>query len=194
MPSKFKLSSTFNSNLQLLADGMLEASHEAMRAAMKQAEDDARAIYRWRQPGEYMQTDQKGVPWVWEVTGLSAASITGYVVSARGDEKAPKNLSPRRALRYHGNSDLSKTNALDPSLMGNHSAPPGRVVGVVTMYTAYAPYLQKKEINGAKWGQPSAGEPVTIEVLRVNWGRFYVPQIIRPRIEKAMQRIAARLR
>lgn len=192
--SKFKLNPAFNRHLQQLADGMLEAAHEAMREAMKQAEEDARAIYRWRQPGEYMQTDAQGEPWVWEVTGLTAASITGYVVSARANEKAPKNLAPRRALRYHKNSDLTKTNTIDPSLMGDHSPAPGRVLGVVTMYTAYAPYLQKKEIHGAKWGIPTAGEPVTIEVLRVNWSAYYVPRIIRPRIEQAMQRVSARLR
>lgn len=194
MSSQFKLSSTFNSNLQLLADGMLGAAHEAMRAAMKQAEDDARGIYRWRQPGEYTHTGKGGTTWVWEVTGLTAASITGYVVSALGNEKAPKGLAARRALRYHKNVDLTKINTIDPSLMGDHSAASGRVVGVVTMYTAYAPYLQQKEIKGAKWGQPTAGEPVTIEVLRVNWERFYVPRIIRTHIEKAMQRIAAQLR
>lgn len=194
MPSKIKLGRNFKSNLQLLRDGMLDASHLAMREAMQKAEEDAQAIYRWRQPGEYMQTDKNGKPWVWEVTGLSAASITGYVVSAKGDEKRAKALSSRQALRYRGNSDLTKTNSIDPSLMGNHSAGPGRVLGVVTMYTAYAPYLQKKEIRGGVWGQPSAGEPVTVEVLRINWAQFYVPQIIRPFIEKHMQRVIASLK
>lgn len=191
---KIKLNPSFNRNMQALTDGMRQAAHNAMLEAMKQAEEDARAIYRWRKPGEYTHPDRKGRPWVWEVTGLTAASITGYVVSELGDTKAPKNLSSRRALRYHANSDLSKINEIDPSLMGDHPVQKDRVLGVVTMYTAYAPHLQHKEVSGGKWGIPAAGDPVTIEVLAVNWGRYYVPRIIRPAIEREMQKITARLR
>jgi hypothetical protein len=192
--STFKLNKAFNPNMDILRQGIQEAAQEAMRAAFAQAEEDAQGMYRWRKPGEYQNYDRNGKSWVWEVTGLSAASITGYVVGPLGDEKKPKALAGRRALRFHSNSDLTKINELDPSLMGRHSARKGRVIGVVTMYTAYAPYLQAKEITGGLWGIPKAGEPVTIEVLRVNWDAYYVPNIIRPLIEKKMGEVAARLK
>lgn len=191
MPATFKMSKRFFNALDRLERGMEQAAHEGMLKAMQQAEDDARGIYRWRKPGTYRNTDKDGKTWEWEVTGLTAASLTGYVVSNLGSDKRTKALVAQRAARFNVQRDWMKVNTIDPSVTADYSPRAGKVLGVVTMYTAYAPFLQRKEMYGAKWGKPSAGEPVTVEVLRVNWDTYYVPRIIRPHIERIMRRIAS---
>lgn len=195
MPSRVRMSSRFAANLGLIADELERAAYEGMQEAMEQAEEDARGAYRWRSPGEYQEPGADGRPWVWEVTGQTAASITGYAVSAGRNGKRLKNLSVRTdVLRWKGNYSFPKSNTLNPGLTGDYTAPSGRVLGILTMYTSYAGALQGKEKKGAIWGIPGAGEYVTVETLLVNWASAYVPAIIRPRIEQALLKLAARLK
>lgn len=192
MASTFKALPAFDTAMRVLRQGIEDAAEEAMGQAMAQAEKDTQSLYRWRKPGTYTETDRAGNTWTWEVTGQTAASITGYVVG----NKRLKNLNPgpTTTVTRNGMGFAPRTHGVDASLTGDYSERDGHVMGIVTMYTAYAPYLQAREKRGGEWGTPTAGEPVTIEVLRVNWDAYYVPNIIRPTIERVMQRIAARLR
>lgn len=181
MPSSFRLAPGFKQSLQTRADGIQEAAKLAMTQVMAQAEQDAQQLYRWRTPGYYSEADAAGDTWTWRVTGATAASITGYVVG----NKQLKSHNPGQQTTILRESDHGPDKAyrhfhgVDPSLTGDYAERPGVVQGVVTMYTAYAPFLQMKEIAGGVWGQPSAGNPVTIEVLEVYWDVVYVPMLER---------------
>lgn len=191
--STFKVSRNFTSNVQRVRDGIHDAATAGMVKMVAVAEEDARKLASWHRPGEYMDVDQGGNVWEWEVTGASAASITGYIV---GNKKL-KSLNPGPTTTVYKNGAPYPPHAhnVDPSLTEEYTTQPGKVMGVVTMYTAYAPYLQDKEVSGATWGSPAGrGSPVTIEVFEINWDRFYVPVVIRPIMESWMQRVAARLR
>jgi hypothetical protein len=189
--SKFKVSSRFAPNMQRLADGIKDATEKAMAAAMEKAEQDAQQLYRWRTPGDYTEVDRGGNKWEWTVTGAAAASIRAYVVP----NKRLKSLPGQSTTVYKNGVGFSPhDHSADPGLTGDYAEEPGKVKGVITMYVGYAPYLQKKEINGAVWDQPSPGNPVTIEVLDVYWDSYYVPHVIRPTIERLMAKVSASLR
>ena len=179
--SYFRVAPGFAQSLQVRADAMQRAATEAMQQVMAQAEQDAQQLYRWRDPGYYSEQDRNGDTWTWRVTGASAASITGYVVGNKrlktnnpGEQTTilrESNHGPDKAYRH--------SHHIDPTVTGDYQERPGVVQGIVTMYTHYAPYLQMKEIAGGVWGQPSPGNPVTIEVLEVYWDAVYVPMLER---------------
>src|SRR5689334_8888999 len=153
--SYFKVAAGFAQSLQVRAAAMEKAAKEAMQQVMAQAEQDAQQLYRWREPGYYSEQDAFGDTWTWRVTGATAASITGYVV---GNKKLKSNNPGQRTIitreSNHGpDKAYHHFHGVDPSLMGDYAERPGVVQGVVTMYTAYAPYLQMKEIVGGVWGQ-----------------------------------------
>ncbi len=179
--STFKVAQGFAQSLQVRAAAIQQAATEAMTQVMAQAEQDAQSLYRWREPGYYSETDAGGDTWTWRVTGASAASITGYVVG----NKQLKSNNPGQQTTILRESDHGPDKAyrhfhgVDPSLTGDYQERPGIVQGVVTMYTAYAPFLQMKEIAGGHWGQPSPGNPVTIEVFEVYWEHVYIPLLER---------------
>lgn len=181
MASSFKVAAGFAQSLQVRADAIQKAATDAMTQVMAQAEQDAQQLYRWRTPGYYSETDAAGDTWTWRVTGASAASITGYVVG----NKQLKSANPGQQTTILRESDHGPDKAyrhyhgVDPSLTGDYSEKPGVVQGIVTLYTAYAPFLQMKEIAGGGWGQPSPGNPVTIEVLEVYWDVVYIPLLER---------------
>lgn len=189
--SSITLGRSFLRDLDLLSSEIETAAEDAMRAAMDAAANDARKMKRWRSAGTYTATDKDGALWEWEVTGLTAESITGYVVG----NKQLKALNPARAVRRKKDGYVMPlgANGVDPSVTGDYAPEPGKVIGIVTMYTAYAPYLQKKEREGSVWGIPGAGDVVTEEVLAANWENGYLSQILIPRLERAMQRLQRRL-
>ena len=176
--SSIKISTRFSRSLTRMARAV-----EGMAEAMSEAEAEAKGTYRWRRPGEYQRPDKNGRPISWEVTGLTADSITGYVVSPR---VSPRQLpgGSRPAMRFLDNSDLSKTNRLDPSITGTYGPEKGKIRGILTMYSEHSPYLQEKEIQGGLWGIPGAGEPVVVEVVRVNGSRY--ARLLRRAIRKRL--------
>lgn len=186
MASTFKLNPAFSAAVLALGGGMRDAAEDAMTAAMEVAEQDAQALKRWRDPGTYSEDG-----WEWQVTGQATASITAYVVGHR--QQKALNPAPQTTVSHNGRAFRPKTHSIDTGLEGTYVQQPGVVTGIVTMNVAYAPYLQKKEIGGAVWGQPTAGRPVTLEVLELNWSSLYVPQIIVPRLERAMNALKSRL-
>jgi hypothetical protein len=179
--SSFKLAQDFAQSIQVRADAIQRVAQEAMAEVMAQAEQDAQQLYRWRDPGYYSETDAGGDTWTWRVTGATAASITGYVVGNK--QLKASNPGQRTIITRESNHGPDKAyehfHGVDPSLTGDYSERPGVIQGIATMYTAYAPFLQMKEIAGGHWGQPSPGNPVTIEVLEVYWDAVYVPLLER---------------
>ena len=97
---------------------------------------------------------------------------------ATPDDVRAANERCQRGEHPHRPAD-PRVVAFYDALTGDYPEEPGVVQGVVTMYTAYAPYLQMKEIAGGVWGQPSPGNPVTIEVLEVYWEPIYIPMLER---------------
>lgn len=182
--SSFKVSGNFYVAMDELRWGIEAAAREAMAKAMEVAEQDARAMYSWRQPGTYTEDYPSGT-WEWTVTGMSAASITAYVVP----DKKLKRFPAVTTTTYWNGIAKTHVHQIDPALTGDYNEEPGKVKGVVTMYTGYAPYLQAHETGAG--GQEY---PVTVEVLEVNWETLYCPKIIQPTIEKIMTRIARRLK
>lgn len=191
MASTVKLNPAFGAAVLALGVGIQAATEDAMAAAMEVAEQDAQALKRWRDPGTYSEDDRAGNTWVWQVTGQATASITAYVVGHR--QPKALNPAPQTTVTRNGHAFRARTHSIDTALEGTYAPQPGVVTGVVTMNVAYAPFLQRKELGGAVWGIPSAGQPVTLEVLALNWSSVYVPQIIAPRIERAMNALRSRL-
>lgn len=180
MGSKFKLAPGFTDSIRRRETGIKEAAEAGMLKAMEMAEDDARQLRRWRDPGYYAEQDRFGDTWTWRVTGATDASITAYVVP----HKRLKSLPGQRTIITREGADgfdkaYEHLHHIDPDLTGTYQEEAGKVKGVVTMYTHYAAYLQQKEINGGTWGTPSPGNPVTVEVLEVYWDAVYVPVIER---------------
>ena len=191
--SGFRVNPAFARNLQTLETAVNRAAEESMEKVVKQAEKDAKRLYRWRDPGTYTEFASNGEQWTWEVTGASAESITGYVVG----NKRLKALSPGKATEVVRETPLGGASSIitkythvagiDPSLTEDYPVRKGIVSGVVTMYTTYALYLQLKEIKGGSWGQPSAGLPVTQEVFHANWYAYYIPRLVTPTFERIIQ-------
>lgn len=160
-----------------LGAGMRRAAKKAMKAAMKQAEADAKSIYQWRNPGRY-EEDYPSGHWSWEVTGMAAASITGYVVP----DKDLKQLPTTVTTSYHDGVALRHPHFTDDGVTGDYREDPDIIKGVLTMNIAYAPYLQAYETD-------TFGDPVVIEVLEANWASYYVPSVIAPEIDRALQTV-----
>lgn len=179
---KFKFNAgAFSAAMDDLAEGIKEAGREAMEDVVSKAELDAQAIQHWRDEGTYTETYPGGTTWEWTVTDMARTSITGYVVP----NKKLKALPNFATTSYRNGQALVHPHKQDNSVTGDHSLIPGQIIGIVTMNAAYAPYLQDYEL--------SLGEqPVVVEVFEQNWSRYYVPSILRPAIERHMQRIAAK--
>ena len=159
------------------------AATEGMEKVVAQAAEDARSLADWRAPGEQTETYPGGVTWEWTTTGMAAASIQGYVVP----NKRLRGQSTQWTTSYRNGIPRQHIHATDDSITGNHQAPRHTIVGIVTMNIAYAPYLQRWEMEGA--GQQ---EPVTVEVFRVMWSFYYVPNILKPAISAALDAVARR--
>jgi len=169
----------FSADMKALELAMREASREAMAEMIRQAVEDARSLKRWRDPDRYEQLYPSG-HWSWEVTGMASSSITGYIVP---DKKLPR-LASRITTSYHDGRALTHPHYVDDRVTGDYVDREHVVQGVITMNIAYAPYLQDYEMK-------VAGEPVTVEVLRVNWSSVYAPRILTPVLERAMERATA---
>lgn len=191
--SSFRVSPVFIRQLKSLETAVRKAANESMEKVVKTAEKDAKRLYRWRRPGTYTESSSNGEQWTWEVTGTSAESITGYVVG----KKNLRALSPGQPTEVTRETPLggigslitkyTHVSGIDPSLTEDYAVRQNIVRGVVTMYTTYALYLQAKEINGASWGIPSAGFPVTQEVFEANWLAYYVPRLVILTFERIIQ-------
>lgn len=181
MASSFKFNATrFQKAMNDFEQGIREAAETAMQKVVKQAATDARAIKQWRDPGEHTQVYPNGDEWTWTVTGMAAASIQGYVVPKKNLAKLPTVWT----TSYRNGHPLQHPHYTNDSVTGDYSADDTKVIGIITMNVAYAPYLQDWEMEGG-------GAPVTVEVLEFNWDRVYVP-IVRREMEKHMGRIARR--
>jgi hypothetical protein len=180
--SEFKVHSGFKAAIDKLRTGVVQAADSAMGEVMARAEKDARDMKRWNDAGT--ATSKSGI-WEWEVTGLAEETITGYVVS-KYRNKTLKNVSSRTGRRAaNGYEFPPRVHSADPSLTGDYDAGDDTVIGVVTMYPAYANYLQGMELGGSQDGAIMAGQVVVVEVLQRNWHNVYRPLMGR-RIEKAL--------
>ncbi len=182
MAMSFKFNAgEFSAAMVDLAEGMRDAGKEGMEAVVAQAELDAQSIQHWREEGTYNETYPSGTNWVWTVTDMARTSITGYVVP----NKKLKSLPNFATTSFRNGQALTHQHKQNDNVTGDHSFIPGQIIGIVTMNVAYAPYLQEYEL--------SLGEqPVVVEVFEQNWSRYYVPSILRPTIERHMQRVAAK--
>jgi hypothetical protein len=160
-----------------LGAGMRRAGRAGMRAVMQQAQEDARAIDHWRSPGRYEEEYPSGL-WSWEVTGMARSSIVGYVVP---DKRLPQ-AAAFYTTSYHDGEPLQHPHSTDDDVTGDYREDPDTVTGILTMNVAYAPYLQDYEIR-------ANGEPVVIEVLDANWSSVYVPTILVPAIDRALESV-----
>jgi hypothetical protein len=156
------------------------AVEETMQTLMDTAADDARAIEHWRNPGRY-EEDYGGNTWSWEVTGMAAASIQGYVVP----NKDLAGQATKVTTSYWNGIALKHPSSTNDAVTGDHQAAPEHIVGVLTMNVAYAPYLQEYELR-------QGYTPVVVEVFDAQWAQVYVPQILRPGIERFMERVQKR--
>ena len=170
----------FTRALKRLQTGLENVAAEAMADVMTQAQKDALRQYRWRRKGTYTAVDRGENTWDWEVSGIAADSIFGYVQG-----RAKKAPSGKQEVYRTVTSDSGESNTWVQvsRMLAFQDGPrtPGRVVGILTMLAAHAPYIQDKEENGSVWGTPAAGAPITVETLSVNWRKYYVPKILRPR-------------
>lgn len=195
--SSFKLNAHFKANMDTLRRGIESAADAAMEKVVKRAEKDAQSLYRWREPGEYSNVSSGGgTVWTWTTTGLTAESIKGYIVSPRKGGKNLPSLSKPDTKIYREDAESSRVyktythqHKTDASLTGDYSAKDGSVLGVLTMYTTYAKYLQDKEKAGAVWDIPGAGQPITIEVFASFWHTYYAPIVAHDEIEKRLTRL-----
>lgn len=158
-----------------LERAMRRGAKSAMRKAMKEAERDAKEAYQWRSPGRYEVDYGRTGIWSWEVTGMSAASITGYVVP----DKVLPQLPYQETTSYYNGLPLRHPHATDDGVTGNYRENPDVIKGVLTMNTAYAPYLQDYE-------ELELGGPVVEEVLEAWWDGHYWPNVIVPELERAL--------
>jgi hypothetical protein len=156
------------------------AAEEGMQKVVDRAADDARGIYNWNRPGDQEQEYPNGTVWQWEVTGMAAASIQGYVVP----NKRLRGQADRLTTSYKNGAPRQHPHWTDDAVTQDHAPDPDKVIGVVTMNIGYAPYLQE-------WEQETFGQPpVTVTVFEAFWSRVYVPTVLRPTIERAMRSVA----
>lgn len=181
MTMSFKFNAgAFSAAMTDLAEGMRDAGRVGMEEVVSQAEMDAQALQHWNEEGQ-QSGEYGGTEWVWTVTDMARSSIVGYVVP----NKKLKSLPNFATTSYRNGQALVHPHHQDNNVTGDHAPLPDRIIGIVTMNVAYAPYLQDYELSlGAL--------PVVVEVFEQNWSRYYVPSILRPAIERHMQRIAAK--
>lgn len=179
--SSFKVSAAFKPKLTAHKKLLRESADAGMAAVVAQATEDAQSMKRWRDPGQSTFED-----WEWTTTGISAESISGYIVTPRKSTNGFKRLrhAPTQVL-FRG-YPMHKTEHKTVN-QPKRKSQAGRVLGVVTMYSAYAPWIQRMEIEGSLGGSISPGVPVVIEVFQSNWSSFYVPQILRPALRAALK-------
>jgi hypothetical protein len=182
MSFKFKFNAgPFSAAMKDLGLGIEYAAHKGMEEVVSVAEMDAQAIQHWQEEGQYEVAYPSGTTWTWTVTDMARSSITGYVVP----NKRLKNLPSFDTTSYRNGQALRHPHGADDNVTQDHQPQPHTVIGIVTMNVAYAPYLQAYELGGGEL-------PVTVEVFEQNWSRVYVPSILRPAIERYMQRIVAK--
>lgn len=180
MASKFTFDFTgFKSDLEQLEQGMKVAGKHAIRAVVEKAAEDATYIIHWRTPGMW-ELDYPSGNWQWEVTGLAHQSIFGYVVPDRDSPDIGNTVT----TSYWNGIALNHPHYTDDSVTEDYSEDPKRIIGVVTMNINYAPYLQDFEMSNGE-------EPVTVEVLSMNWDAAYVPGIVVPILDQEMSRFAS---
>ena len=182
MSMKFKFNAAdFAAAMLDLGIGIRTAGEKGMGEVVAQAEMDAQAIQHWREEGTYNETYPSGTNWEWTVTDMARTSITGYVVP----NKRLKSLPSFETTSYRNGQALRHRHQQNNNVTGDHTLVWGQIIGIVTMNVAYAPYLQDYEMG--------LGElPVVVEVFEQNWSRYYIPSVLRPVIERHMQRVAAK--
>ena len=195
--SKFNLSPTFISNLFELSTGIEDITFHALDQAMQEASTDAKAEARWRKEGEYVEVDQAGNTWEWDVTGVARDSITAFTVSPNNDSKNLPSSSAHSLVTkttpdgfitiYDHDESTDDSNVVTPSPTS------GEIIGVLTMTSDKAEYIQGKEIAGGEWGIPDPGQPITIETLEANIDH-YTKNIITPQIAVNIQTLARSLK
>lgn len=155
------------------------AAERGMQKAMAQAEKDAQGTAHWREANTYT-LDYPSGEWTWTVTGLARSSITAYVVP----NKRLKHFPDYFTTSYWNGMPKVHPHRFDDSLTSSPGPDPDRVIGIITMNVAYAPYLQDYE-------QEIGVQPIVVEVLEMNWTPVYVP-VIRGVMQVEMARIAAK--
>jgi hypothetical protein len=166
MPLTLKFDrSGFAADRRALTKALRRAGEKGMAKVVKQAETDAKAVYSWRRPGTYT-VQYPGAEWTWTVTGMAAASITGYVVP----NKRLNTLATIVTTSYKNGVPLQHPHFTDNAVTGDVAEEENMVIGVVTMNVAYAPYLQDYEMQGGD-------SPVVVEVFEMNWERVYIPSL-----------------
>lgn len=193
---EFRVNDTFRARLRRVREAVEDGAEEGMEAVVEQAEQDARALKRWNDPGrqgrEYPLSTGESVEYEWTVTGNSVESISGYVVGAKQLSPIDPRLtysrrSVRRGSGYRASprdghiQRMAHFHTSNPGATSNAAAQPGVISGVVTMHSSAAPYLQQWEINNGSL-------PVTVEVFRAYWKRTYAPNILAPAIREALRR------
>lgn len=189
--SSIKQSPAFLAATARLRAKVRDAATEGLTKVMAQAEADAKQMKRWHDPGSYSGLAADGSTWEWQATGAAAASIVGYIVGGPAALRSSNPSQLTTVTRTTAGGSVRKyrhSHAVNAGLMRQRSAEANRITGVLTMTIGYAAYLQKKEIAGGLWGSPSAGLPVTVDVFKVNWAAYYIPQILRPALAKALKK------
>lgn len=167
----------FTQRINQLRTAIRESAEDAMTVTMAEAENYAREMKRWNNPGVYRSAyDAKGNEIEWTVTGQAAASLTGYVVSPTRVGKPrslPTKYSKVRVLRAGSVvREWTKTHATTERLAHRRTPREGKVVGVLTMSVAYAIELQT-------WEQREGDYPVTVEVFETHWNAALRPLLRR---------------
>ena len=182
-------------NLGLLKDAVESGTLEGFEDAMREAAQTAKRIKRWRDAGDSAYVDKSGNLWEWETTGLTENSITGYVLAPGESTNLPGGSGGTSSVRINGRHIWTKVHNLDPSVAGHYTAGPGQFIGVLTMYTQYASYLQAMERSGARGsGIPSAGEMVVVEALTVAGGSLLIAQKVNRAITQKVLAAKAQMR
>lgn len=137
-----------------------ETAKSGMQSVMQLAEQTARRLAEWNEPGEWSQM-YGATHWRWTTTGLSRASISAYLLT----DPHQHTYSPQWTVSYRNDSPrqhhhYSVRRPIPPSKGRN------TITGIITMTAHNAPYLQK-------WEQT----PVTVQVLEDNWGPVYIPML-----------------
>lgn len=181
---KFNVNPHMGDNFRLLREAVLEGAAEGMTRAMAQVEKDAKSIARWREAGESQHTDNSGNLWEWTTTGMTRDTLTGYALAPGESTALSGGGSQQTTVRINGRDVWTKDHFVDPSLAPTHTAGPMQVLGVLTMYTNYARYVQYQEIAGTVSGIPSPGEMVVVEALSNAVGGYVIQLLVGDAIRK----------
>lgn len=169
-----------------LREAIKTGARSAVQKTIDQAVIDAREMAAWNEDGsDQQETYGDGDTWEWHVSGLARESIQGYVVP---DKQLAARATTFTTSRHNG-QPLIHPHATTDSVTGDYANDPNKVVGVVTMNAAYAPFLQE-------WETTAGGQqvPVTVQVFSLNWDGYYAPRIITPELEQHMEAVARKYR